>query len=350
MHPPVEATAVAASAPAGSPEAPPRSAGPLSFAPPPSPAGPTTAPQPDPAHSPAEPTTAPPFYPASAAPAEPVLDEPAEEEEDFDEYAKPAMPEPPRRVPFGIAVTTALLGVVTVMLVALTLAALTSFHFNDDLGRSFLGGLLMTVLAVGSGVTGAVAWSFVRNGNQIGALVVGGIVALLGLINLASGMMSAFLVSDNLAYGMVGVLVGMVIGLLPLLGDGPGYLAARRVWAKAERDWLNDITTDHTPPVAAQQWPGQPWLGQQQPWPAPQQQPWPAPQQGWPAPQQQPWGQPAQQPWGQPTPQPWAQPGQAQQPPPPAGQQAWAPPGQPGWAPPPGQQGWAPPPWTGPNP
>ena len=251
---------------------------------------------------------------------------PADETEP-DEYDGPPVPEPPRRVPFGITLTTALLGVVTVLLLTFAVAAVASFTFDQTVGRSAAGGLLMTALAVCAALSGAVGWSFARNGNQIGALVVGGLVALTGLISLADGMLS----DDNtsgVAFGLLGVVLGLLVGLVPLLGDGPGYLAARRVWSKAEREWLRDMTTAAVPPAPA--WPaahaGQQWAGPQLPpqgwqlppqgWPGPQPQPWPAPH------PQQPWGMPPQQ-WAPPPPQPrpdqaWLTPPAGQQPQPPA--------------------------------
>jgi hypothetical protein len=264
---------------------------------------------------------------------------PADESEP-DEYAGPPVPEPPRRIPFGITLATALLGVVTVLLLTLAVAAVASFAFDQSVGRSAAGGLLMSLLAGCAALSGAVSWSFVRNGNQIGTLVVGGLVALTGLISLAAGMLSDDSAS-GVAFGLLGVVLGLLVGLVPLFGDGPGYLAARRVWSKAEREWLRDLTTAAVPPAPA--WPGarpaQQWPGphaQPQAWPGPpaqpQQQAWPGPpaqpqQQAWPGPQAQPQPWPApdpQQHWGGP-PQLWAPPPQQARPdqpwPTPAGQQ-----------------------------
>ena len=229
--------------------------------------------------------------------------------EETDEYEGPPVPEPPRRVPFGVTVVAALLGVVSLLVLFLTVDALTSFNATDGVGRAAAGGLLVTLLAICSAFPAAVAWSFVRNGNQIGSLVVGGLVALAGLISLAIGMLSDTR-RDAVVTGLLGVVLGLLIALLPLLGDGPGYLAARRVWAKAERDWLRELTTAPVPPVAA--WPGA-HPGRQ--WPGPQAVAWPQQQMGMP-PQQwaqgpQQWAQgpqwgPGQQ-WG-PTPGPWQMP------------------------------------------
>ena len=204
------------------------------------------------------------------------------EADEPDEYEGPPVPEPPRRVPFGVTVVAALLGVVSLLVLFLTIGALTSFNATDGVGRAAAGGLLVTVLAVCSAFPAAVAWSFVRNGNQIGSLVVGGLVALAGLISLAIGMLSDTR-RDAVVTGLLGVVLGLLVALLPLLGDGPGYLAARRVWAKAERDWLRELTTAPVPPVAA--WPGAHPTRQ---WPGPQAAAWPQQQMGMP-PQQ--WAQ-----------------------------------------------------------
>ena len=259
-----------------------------------------------------------------------------EEPDESEGYEGPPVPEPPRRVPFGVALVAALLGVVSLLTLSLAAAALTSFDAEFSLGRAVGGGLLVTLLAICAAVPAAVGWSFVRNGNQIGALVVGGVVALAGLISLATGMLNET-TREAVVPGLLGVALGLVIALLPLLGDAPGYLAARRVWAKAERDWLRDLTA--APAAAAtpawpggypgQQWPGpqQPaWPQQQQPWA--QQQPWPQqpawPQQPWAQPQ---WGAQPQQQWGTPPglPQPW----QTLQAGPPAPAAATPPPAQP---------------------
>ena len=230
------------------------------------------------------------------------------EADDPDEYEGPPVPEPPRRVPFGVTVVAALLGVVSSLVLFLTIGALTSFNATDGVGRATAGGLLVTLLAVCSAFPAAVAWSFVRNGNQIGSLVVGGLVALAGLISLAVGMLSDTR-RDAVVTGLLGVVLGLLVALLPLLGDGPGYLAARRVWAKAERDWLRELTTAPVP-VAA--WPGAHPARQ---WPGPQAVAWPQQQMGMP-PQQwaqgpQQWAQGPQwapgQAWG-PAPGPWQMP------------------------------------------
>ncbi|HEV7961741.1 MAG TPA: hypothetical protein VGP57_04285 [Actinoplanes sp.] len=244
--------------------------------------------------------------PYPSAPA----DETEPDETEPDEYQGPPVPEPPRRIPFGITLATALLGVVTVLLLTLAVAAVASFASDQSVGRSAAGGLLMCLLTVCAALSAAVSWSFVRNGNQIGALVVGGLVALTGLISLADGMLNEDSAS-GVAFGLLGIVLGLLVGLVPLLGDGPGYLAARRVWSKAEREWLRDLTTAAVPMAPA--WPGahpgQQWQGPQpQAWPVPQA--WPQPQ-SWPGPhaQPQPWPGPhPQQHWGMPPQQQWAPP------------------------------------------
>jgi hypothetical protein len=225
---------------------------------------------------------------------------PAAAEPAAGEYEGPPVPEPPRRVPFGIVLVTALLGVLTALFLAIAVAAIQAFDFTDSIGRAAAGGMLMALLAVCAALTAAVGWSFPRNGNQIGALVVGAAVALIGLILLADVLIEGGS-TDGAGYGVIGLVLGMLIILLPMLGDGPGYLASRRVWAAAERDWLREMTKPPTPPPTAfpvqypqqpppgypaplgQPYPGQPYPGQ--PYPA---QPYPAQQWAQQPPPQQP--------------------------------------------------------------
>jgi len=194
-----------------------------------------------------------------------------------DSSSESPIPEPPRRVPFAVSLVTALLGLVALLAGFLSVAALISANTSDSLGRAAAGGLLVSLLAVCAAVAGAVAWSFPRNGNQLGTLVIGGVVALAGLISLACGVLSETN-TNPVVLGTLGVVLGLMIALGPLVGDAPGYLAARRVWARAERDWLRQLTTAAVPPPVV--WPGahpgQPWQPQQ-PWP---QQPTPPPSGG----------------------------------------------------------------------
>lgn len=256
------------------------------------------------------------------------------EEIDEDDHG-PAVPEPPRRVPFGIALTTTLLGVVT--LTSLLEVAITTDDLvrSDSVAESVGWGLLMALGAVGAAVTAAVAWSFTRNGKTIGAQVIGGLVVLAGLIALIDGVATED-EPAGVGTGVLYLVLGLSLIVVPLLGDGPVYLAARRVWSDAERDWLRSLATPDAPPALP---------FQHQPWPAPppQHQPWPAQ-----PPQHQPW--PAQQPPWAAAPQP-AQPqaGYTQQPAPPQYQYPPQQPAQP-WAAPNTQhyQAWPEPTATGP--
>lgn len=240
----------------------------------------------------------PPQPPAAAAP-------------ETEGYEGPPVPEPPRRVPFGIVLVTALLGVLAALFLTFAVAAVAAFDFDESIGRAVAGGLLMVVLIVGAALIGAVAWSFPRNGNQLGALIVGAVVALIGLFVLADVLIEGG-TADGAGYGVIGLALGALVILLPLLGDGPGYLATRRVWADAERAWLREMTTPVAPPQPG--WPGSypgqypsqpgyppqpgqpPALGQ--PYPAGPEQPYPGAQQAYPGAQQ---AYPAaQQQWGPP--------------------------------------------------
>jgi hypothetical protein len=217
---------------------------------------------------------------------------PEVEEIDEDDHG-PAVPEPPRRVPFGVALTTTLLGVAT--LTSLLEVAITTDDLvrSDTVAESVGWGLLMALGAVGAAVTAAAAWSFARNGRTIGVQVIGGLVVLAGLIALVDGVATQD-EPAGVGTGVLYLVLGLSLIVVPLLGDGPVYLAARRVWSDAERDWLRSLATPDAPPALPfqhQPWPAPP--PQHQPWPAqaPQHQPWPAqpPQhQPWPA-QQQPW-------------------------------------------------------------
>jgi len=194
-----------------------------------------------------------------------------------------AVPEPPRRVPFGVALTATLLGVVTLttlLVVALTTDALVN---SDSVGESLGWGLLMALGAVGAAVTAAVAWSFTRNGRTIGVQVIGGLVVLAGLIALIDGVATED-EPAGVGTGVLYLVLGLSLIVVPLFGDGPVYLAARRVWSDAERAWLRSLVTPDAPPALPfqhQPWPAPP--PQHQPWPAqpPQHQPWPAQQQPW---------------------------------------------------------------------
>ncbi|GID98125.1 hypothetical protein ACFQFC_29435 [Amorphoplanes digitatis] len=242
-----------------------------------------------------------------------MADAPTDAEE-TDEDLGPTTPEPPRRVPFAVAVTASLLGLVAMALLIGAVLTLTSDSYYDSVGEATAEGLATAGLAMGAAVVAAVAWSMVRNGNTVGPMVVGGLVLLTGLIFLVSAV-AADSDTAGLRIGVLALVLGLGVLLVPLFGQGPAYLAARRVWADAERDWLQDLTTPAQPQG---QWPGQ--------YPPPQQWGVPAPQPGYPPQYQYP-PQPPGQPWPGPPPpqyQAW-----------PAAPTAWsAPPAQ---QPPPGQ-------------
>jgi hypothetical protein len=221
--------------------------------------------------------------------------------EDHDEGIGLSVPEPPRRVPFAVTVTAALLGLVSVLLlIGATAALTTNSYYEDSIGEAAAKGLATAAVAVSAALVAAVAWSFVRNGNTVGPLVVGVLLLLAGLLGLGAGVISES-DTDGLRLGVVALVLGLGVILVPLLGHGPSYLAARRVWSKAEREWLHDLATPEAPPPM----PYQPqWGGQHSPpqpqWGAPpQQQPaypqqyqyppqpnQPQPGQPWPGPQQ----------------------------------------------------------------
>ena len=196
------------------------------------------------------------------------------DDDDLDENLDTTVPEAPRRVPFGVAVTAALLGAVTVLLLFAALLTLTANWYSaDGVGEAAAEGLGSAAIAVAAALVAATAWSFVRNGDTVGPLVVGGLLLLVGLIGLVAGV-----VSDEdtagLRVGLVALLLGLGVILAPLLGHGPSYLAARRVWSMAEREWLHDLATPDGPapmPHHQQQWPGQ--YPPQQQWGQPQQPP-----------------------------------------------------------------------------
>jgi hypothetical protein len=169
--------------------------------------------------------------------------------EPLDEEA-PAVPQPPRRVPFGIAVVTALLGLVTVLLLIVAGGGIGGVTFDGSMGRAAGVGLMLALLVGAGAVSGAVTWSFVRNGNQLGALVVGALTAVTGLVLLGTGLAGS--AGAAVAWGVVAIPTGLLITLVPLLGHGPGYLAARRVWARAEAEWLDELTAAPIPEVDLQ--------------------------------------------------------------------------------------------------
>lgn len=219
---------------------------------------------------------------------------------DIDEDHGPVIPDPPRRVPFGVAVTVALLGLIALSLaIAALLTVSTDSYIRDTVGEAAAKGLFTAVLAVGAALTAAVAWSLVRNGNTVGPMVVGGLILITGLVFLVTGVASE---SDTggLQVGILALVVGLGVLLIPLLGHGPSYLAARRVWAKAEADWLKELATPVAPPP----------MQYQQPWPGhypPQQQPqWGAPPPQYPPQYQYP-PQPQYQGWQQQPPPPLPQ-------------------------------------------
>lgn len=210
-------------------------------------------------------------------------------EEEHDEDYTPVVPEPPRRVPFGVAVATGFLGLLAILLTIGATATLTaSGLYEDTVGEAAAEGLGTVLIAVSAVLVAASAWSFARNGNTVAPMAVGGLTLLAGLVCLIQGVMTDT-DAEGVRVGVVALAIGLGITLPPLAGQSPLYLAARRVWAKAEKEWLRELATSDTPPAV----PHQPWT----PYPAPQQQAWPYPQQPY---QAQPWqGQPWQ---GQPAP------------------------------------------------
>ncbi len=178
--------------------------------------------------------------------------------EESDEDHGSQIPEPPRRVPFGVVVTTALLGMLSLPLIMLTTVTLFSGeHYAVDVGEAALRGLGAAAAAVCAVLVVAVAWSFVRDGNTAGPMAVGLLVVVTGLILLGTGVAGGVPDAEELRMGVLALVLGLGVLLVPLLGHGPAYLAARRVWARAERDWLRDLTTPESPPpVHPQQWPG----------------------------------------------------------------------------------------------
>jgi hypothetical protein len=223
------------------------------------------------------------------------------------------IPDPPRRVPFAVAVTVVLLGFVSVFLLLIaTLIVAASTNEPDALGQTLAEGLGAAAILAAAALVAALAWSFVRDGRTVGPMVVGCVVLLLGLLALGNGVIGDSPDPGLLRLSMVALTLGLGLLLVPLAGHGPAYLAARRVWSRAERDWLHEMAT----PVVAvpvtypqQQWPGQ--------YPPP---PQPAQWGGYP-------GQPGYPPQYQYPPQP-AQAWQAQ---PPQQYQAWPDPTAPAW-------------------
>jgi hypothetical protein len=187
--------------------------------------------------------------------------------------------------------------VVLFLLIGALWSLMANSYYEDGVGAATAKGMASAGLAVSAAVVAAVAWSMVRNGNTIGPMVVGGLVLLAGLIFLVSAV-STDSDTDGLRIGVVALVLGLGVLLVPLFGHGPPFLAARRVWAKAERDWLQDLTRPAAPQYPQGAWPGhypQPqWGAPQQPGYPPQFQyppqqpgpPWPGPQtpqyQAWP--------------------------------------------------------------------
>lgn len=196
-----------------------------------------------------------------------------------DEDSSPAVPEPPRRVPFGVAVTTAFLALLALLLFVGAVATLTSSGlYRDTVGEAAAEGLGTAVIAIAAVLTAATAWSFARNGTTVGPMIVGGLTVLAGLISLVQGVL-ADTDAEGVRVGVLALALGLGITLPALIGQSPLYLAARRVWAKAEKEWLQDLATEDPaaqPPF--QPWPapqqGQPWM----PYPQHQGAPWPGPQ------------------------------------------------------------------------
>ncbi|MGW4944887.1 hypothetical protein ACWEOZ_25230 [Actinoplanes sp. NPDC004185] len=253
--------------------------------------------------------------------------------EEIDEDHGSAIPEPPRRVPFGVAVTAALLGLLSVLLLVIAVVALSAGSFRQSVGEATAQGLATALVAVCAALVAAVAWSFVRDGITVGPMIVGGLTLVAGLILLVAGVAGSDPETEVLRLGVLALVVGLGVLLVPLLGQAPAYLAARRVWSRAERDWLHELTTPeappqpqwgpgHYPPPQQPQWgavpqphyvpppgyPGQAGYAAQPGYPAQYQYP-PQQAQGWGAQQQQAWPEAAVAPWsGQ---QPPAQPASA---------------------------------------
>ena len=229
-------------------------------------------------------------------------------EEEHDEDYTPVVPEPPRRVPFGVAVATGFLGLLAILLTIGATATLTaSGLYEDTIGEAAAEGLGTVLIAVSAVLVAASAWSFARNGNTVGPMVVGGLTLLAGLICLIQGVMTDT-DAEGVRVGVVALAIGLGITLPPLAGQSPLYLAARRVWAKAEKEWLRDLATSDSPPPV----PHQPWT----PYGAPQQQAWPYQPHPGPQPHHQPWPGPHAAPVPYPPQPQQAQPWQGHQPPP----------------------------------
>jgi hypothetical protein len=217
------------------------------------------------------------------------------------------VPEPPVRVPFAVMLATLLLGVLAAALASGMLSLITSISVlsrfdgdNDGSMARYLGvGAAMAAIGVAAACIGAAAWALVRNGAIIGAMVVGGLVTVLGAIVFVSDATSTSQ-SAGTAISVLAVVFGALIVVLPLLGDAPRYLAGRRAWSKAESRWLRRAGAPAAPqwPVA-QQWPGQQQAAPQQQAGPQQQPPWGGAPQQWnaPPPQSAP---PQQQPWSGP--------------------------------------------------
>jgi hypothetical protein len=188
--------------------------------------------------------------------------------EEIDEDHGSAIPEPPRRVPFGVAVTAALLGLQSVLLLVTGLVAVSAGSYRETVGEATAQGLAAALVAVCAALVAAVAWSFVRDGNTVGSMIVGGLTLVTGLILLVGGVAGSDPETELLRLGVPALVIGLGVLLVPLLGHAPAYLAARRVWSRAERDWLHELTTPQAPP---QQWapPQQQWGGPVQPQYAP---------------------------------------------------------------------------------
>ncbi|WP_433721598.1 hypothetical protein ACQP2Y_40340 [Actinoplanes sp. CA-051413] len=241
--------------------------------------------------------------------------------EEIDEDHGSAIPEPPRRVPFAVTVTAALLGLLSLLLLVTAVVALSAGSFRQSVGEATAQGLAAALVAVCAALVAAVAWSFVRDGITVGPMIVGGLTLVAGLIMLVAGVAGSDPETEVLRLGVVALVIGLGVLLVPLLGQAPAYLAARRVWSRAERDWLHELTTPeappqpqwgpgHYPPPQQPQWGGVPqphyvpppgYPGQAgfaaQPGYPPQYQYPPQQAQGWGAQQHQAWPEAVVPPW-----------------------------------------------------
>ena len=166
----------------------------------------------------------------------------------IDENHGSPIPEPPQRVPFGVVVTTALLGMLSLPLIIAGDgdAVLRRSPSRSTSARPRSAGLAASVgrrLRRAGRRGGLVVRPRRQHGRADGRSALLAVVA--GLILLATGVAGDD-TGDCCAVGLLALVLGLGVLLVPLLSHGPAYLAARQVWSRAERDWLHDLTTPVT--------------------------------------------------------------------------------------------------------